>query len=152
MPAKVHNLHTIIHINPLFWNNCSQLSSGILQLIKEKYRLYASERSELAKKILLFHTIKVIFSTCVCRFSKILNFLEFFHFPEITWKESGFPGIWEISFKVENTVQSCPVPTTKESWLLDKVNQTGRGSFRIRRANSRHVDTPPLPSMHPSHQ
>ena len=29
------------------------------------------------------------------------NFLEFFHFPKITRKWSGFPGIWEISFKVE---------------------------------------------------
>ena len=29
------------------------------------------------------------------------NFLEFFHFPKITRKRSGFPGIREISFKVE---------------------------------------------------
>ena len=34
-------------------------------------------------------------------FSIFLNFLEFFHFPKITRKRSGFLGIREISFKVE---------------------------------------------------
>ena len=29
------------------------------------------------------------------------NFLALFHFPKITRKQSGFPGIQEISFKVE---------------------------------------------------
>ena len=48
------------------------------------------------------------------------NFLEFFHFPEITWKTSGFPGIREISFKVEtlSRIFYQPSPSsTPKCWL-----------------------------------
>ena len=64
--------------------------------------------SELKKKN-AFHTIKVIFSTCFCRFSKILNFLQFpgiFSFPGNKLDKSGFPGMREISLKVE-TLLKC---------------------------------------------
>ena len=71
-------------------------------------------------KIFAFHTIKVIFSTCFCRFSKLLNFLEFFHFPESTWKESGFPGIREISFKAETLDYASTKKIRKRTALLDR--------------------------------
>ena len=60
------------------------------------------------KKKMLFQTIKVIFFymfTSYFPYSWISrNFLEFFHFPKITRKRSGFPGIREISFKVETLI------------------------------------------------
>ena len=57
-------------------------------------------RSELIKK--LFQTIKVIFFYMfVCDFN-ILEVPGIISFPKkITRKRSGFPGIREISFKVE---------------------------------------------------
>ena len=41
----------------------------------------------------------------------ILEFMELFHFPKITQKRSRFPGILEISFKVETL--------TQPGWELD---------------------------------
>ena len=60
----------------------------------------ASEASELKKK-LLFQTIKFIFFYMSTHIFHSLEFPGIVHFPKITRKLSGFPGIRENSFKVE---------------------------------------------------
>ena len=83
----------------------------------------ASEASEL--KTLLFQTINVIIvlhDHMYFPYSWISrNFLEYCHFPEITLKESGFPTIQEISFKVETLCNNAS--------RRHRINQDGKKTW-----------------------
>ena len=99
MPAKVHNLKQ--HKNAPFKTIVHNVGVGLStkwteiglceRAIKKKNCFFQNHKSHI-----FLHVYIDFPRSWISR-----NFLEFVHFPEITRKESGFPGIWEISFKVE---------------------------------------------------